>query len=69
MRHAFVTFHIAMHANENITAAEAGNSPQMIQDHYRALATRREAAKWFAVKPAKATNVIPLPTVSRKDAH
>ena len=69
LRHAFVTFHMALHANENLTAAEAGNSPQMIHDHYRALATRREAVKWFAVKPAKAANVIPLLAASRKEAH
>jgi hypothetical protein len=41
----------------------------MIHDHYRALATRREAVKWFGVKPAKTANVIPLPAASRKDAH
>src|ERR1035441_8001070 len=69
LRHAFVTFHMAMHANENLTAAEAGNSPQMIHEHYRALATQREAVKWLAVKPAKATNVISLPVATRKDAH
>jgi hypothetical protein len=69
LRHAFVTFHMAIHANENLTAAEAGNSQQMIHDHYRALATRRESVKWFAVKPSKAANVIPLPAVSRQDAH
>ena len=60
LRHAFVTFHMAMHANENLTAAEAGNSPQMIHDNYRALATKNEAKKWFGVKPARAANVIHL---------
>lgn len=60
LRHAFITFHMALHSNENLTAAEAGNSPQMIHDHYRALDTKAEAEKWFAVKPARATNVIPL---------
>jgi hypothetical protein len=50
-----------MHTNENLTAAEAGNSPQMLHQHYRALATRAEAEKWFAVKPSKsAKNVIRL---------
>ena len=69
LRHPFVTFHMAMHANENLTAAEAGNSPHMIHDYYRALATRREAMKWLAVKPAKAADVLPLPAATRKDAH
>ena len=66
LRHSFITFHMAMHANENLTAAEAGNSPQMIHDHYRALATRREALRWFNVKPAKAANVITLATAEKK---
>jgi integrase len=62
LRHAFITFHFAMHTNENLTAAEAGNSPQMLHEHYRALATRKEAAQWFAVKPSKSTgNVISMP--------
>jgi integrase len=60
LRHAFITFHMAMHANENLTSAEAGNSPQMLHEHYRALATKAEAEKWFAVAPARAANVIPL---------
>jgi hypothetical protein len=63
LRHSFITFHMAMHTNENLTAAEAGNSPQMIHDHYRALATQKEARAWFSVKPAKAAkseNVIQL---------
>ena len=56
---------MAMHAKENLTAAEAGNSPQMIHDHYRAPAARREAVRWLNVKPAKAANVIPLDAAAR----
>jgi len=59
LRHGFVTFHFALHANENQTAALAGNSPAMIHAHYKGLATRAEAEKWFNVRPAKAANVIP----------
>jgi integrase len=69
LRHAFVTFHMAAHVNENLTAAEAGNSPQMIHDRYRGLATRKEAAQWFSVKPARgarAENVLSMPAQARK---
>jgi hypothetical protein len=52
LRHSFITYHMAMHANENLTSAEAGNSPQMIHEHYRALATKAEAEKWFNIVPA-----------------
>jgi len=69
LRHSYVTFHMAMYCNENLTAAEAGNSPQMIHDHYRQLATKPEAKKWFGVKPTKDVKIIPLPAVSHKEAH
>lgn len=67
LRHSFCTYHFAKHANENLTAAQAGNSPAMIHAHYKRLATKAEAKKWFAIKPARAANVIPLPM--RKNAH
>ena len=53
LRHAFCTYHFALHNNENLTAAQAGNSPSMIHAHYKGLATKAEAEKWFAVQPQK----------------
>ena len=65
LRHAFCTYHFALHANENLTAAQAGNSPAMIHAHYKGLATKAEAEKWFAVvPPLSAQNVIPLPATA-----
>ena len=65
MRHAFCTYHFALHSNENLTAAQAGNSPVMIHHHYKGLATKAEAESWFAVKPAKAEGkIIPLPVAA-----
>ena len=62
LRHAFCSYHFALHANENLTAAQAGNSPAMIHQHYKGLATKKEAEAWFAVRPAKtAANIITLP--------
>lgn len=58
LRHGFVSYHLALHANENLTAMESGNSPQVIHEHYKGLATKAEAEKWFAVAPAKAENVV-----------
>jgi integrase len=49
LRHAFCSFHLALH------------SPTMLHGHYKGLATKAEAEKWFAVKPSEAAgNVIPL---------
>ena len=60
LRHAFCSFHFAMHSNENLTAAQAGNSPAMIHAHYKGLATKTEAEKWFAVKPEAPANIVPM---------
>jgi hypothetical protein len=50
-----------MNANENLTAAEAGNSPGMVHKNYKGLATKTEAEQWFNVKPAEtAGNIILL---------
>ena len=54
LRHAFCTYHFAAHANENQTAQQAGNSPAMIHAHYKGLATKADAEKWFSVNPADA---------------
>jgi integrase len=60
LRHGYITMHYASNSNENLTSALAGNSPAMIHAHYRGLATKAEAEKWFAVAPAQADNVIVL---------
>ena len=66
LRHAFCTYHFAAHANENQTAQQAGNSPAQIHAHYKGLATKADAKKWFNVRPARtATNVIPLRKANR----
>lgn len=39
LRHGFCSFHFALHSNENLTAAQAGNSPAMIHGHYKGLAS------------------------------
>jgi integrase len=60
LRHAFCSFHFALHSNENLTAAQAGNSPAMIHKHYKGLATKAEAEKWFAIAPEQPANVVTL---------
>ena len=55
LRHGFVTYHFALHQDENATSAQAGNSPAMIHAHYKGLATKAEAKKWFGVLPKEVT--------------
>ena len=67
LRHAFCTYHFALNANENSTAQQAGNSPAMIHAHYKGLATKTEAEKWFNVLPPKsAKKVIQMPAMHAK---
>ena len=60
LRHAFITYAFALDQNENKAAALAGTSPAMIFAHYRGLATKAEAEKWFAVTPGAPGNVVLL---------
>ena len=60
LRHAFCTYHFAAHGNENLTAMQSGNSPQMLHANYKGLATKKEAEQWFAVAPRQPENVVPL---------
>jgi len=57
LRHAFCTYHFALHQNENQTAQQAGNSPAMIHAHYKGLATKADAEKWFNVMPPKSAKM------------
>jgi integrase len=62
LRHAFVTYHFALEADEGLTAMQAGNSPQMVHKNYKGLATKTEGEKWFNVFPAKAAgNIVAFP--------
>ena len=52
LRHSFISYRLAAIQNTAQVALEAGNSPQMIFQHYRELVRPGDAEKWFAVTPA-----------------
>ena len=52
LRHSFISYRLAEVQSTAQVALEAGNSPQMIFQHYRELVRPVEAAKWFGVTPA-----------------
>lgn len=64
LRHAFCSYHFALHGNENATAAAAGNSPAMIHAHYKGLATKAKAENWSAVKPEAPANIVTMPATA-----
>ena len=49
MRHSFGSYYLALTNSENKTADTMGNSADVIQSHYRALATKKEAEEFFNI--------------------
>ena len=61
MRHSFGSYRTAITQNVAQVALEMGNTPKMIEAHYRELVTAKQAKAFFAVVPAaSAVNVIPM---------
>ncbi|MCX8155970.1 MAG: hypothetical protein N3J91_05915 [Verrucomicrobiae bacterium] len=60
-RHSFISYRLALLGDTAKVALEAGNSPQIIFQHYRELVTREAAVCWFNIKPDAAENVVLLP--------
>jgi len=59
LRHSFGSYHYALHKNENLTAAEMGNSPSMIFRHYRAVVAPLAAKAYWQLSPAsQAANLV-----------
>jgi integrase len=54
LRHSFISYRVADTKNVAQVALEAGNSAQMIFQHYRELVTPRDAKAWFSIVPKKA---------------
>ena len=58
LRHSYASYRLAETQNAAQTALELGNSPSVLQSHYKELATPDDAAAWFAVKPQQTRNVV-----------
>jgi integrase len=49
LRHTAISMHLAKHQHEGQTAAWAGNSPDIIQRHYKGLVKSKDAAEFWAL--------------------
>ena len=62
LRHSFCSYRLAQIQDVAQVALEAGNSPQMIFQHYRELVRPEAARQWFAIAPEAPANVVTLQT-------
>jgi integrase len=74
LRHSFISYSVAQTANVAAVSLEAGNSPQIIAQHYLKVVTRIEARRWFGVIPeregdAKPTVPLRQPQTARSCSH
>jgi integrase len=60
LRHSWISYRVAEIQDVNRVALEAGNSPQIIIEHYRELATPEQARTWFSIAPAASNKVIAI---------
>ena len=51
LRHSYISYRVAEKQDVAKVSLEAGNSPQMIFQHYRELVQPKEAKAWFAIGP------------------
>jgi integrase len=60
LRHSFGSYFFAKTKNENLTAAEMGNSPTMVFKHYRAIVKPEAVTAYWSIIPKKQNSVIPI---------
>ena len=51
MRHSFGSYLLGKTKDENLTASEMGNSPEVIIKHYRAIVRDAQVTRYWAMVP------------------
>lgn len=51
-RHSYISYRVAATGNVDETSLEAGNSREVIFQHYRELVTKHDGEQWFKLSPA-----------------
>jgi hypothetical protein len=62
LRHSFGSYFFAKSRNENLTAAEMGNSPSMVYRHYREIVKPTAVDRYWKIVPLAdpAYNILPM---------
>jgi hypothetical protein len=62
----FISYRVVETADVSRVADEAGNSVAIIRQHYLRRVKPAEAARWFAIAPEAADNVVQLKAATKK---
>jgi integrase len=62
LRHSAISYHLARCQHEGKTATWAGNSPDMIQRHYKGLVTQAQARRFWKIEPPSNRKILQLAT-------
>ena len=57
LRHSFGTYHLASFRDDSETANQMGNSIEMVHKHYKAVATKEQAQRFWNLRPIAATSI------------
>lgn len=68
LRHSFISYRLADVQSAAQVALEAGNSPQIIFQHYRELVRPKDAKSWFSVAPGTDGKIVYL-EAPKDDEH
>lgn len=60
LRHSFATHWMAVHAHEGRLAEILGNSPAIVQRHYKGLTSPEEGKRYFDIIPNRDAKIIPI---------
>jgi integrase len=52
LRHSFCSYKLALCGDVARVSYEAGNSPQMVHRHYKALVNEKQGTEWFNINPS-----------------
>jgi integrase len=53
LRHSFGSYYLAVSQSADKTAYQMGNTPEIIEGHYRQVVAPADAARWWAIEPSR----------------
>lgn len=67
MRHTAISYHLAQYQHEGKTASWAGNSPDVVQKHYKGLVKAADAKKFWSIGPPSSKKIVKLSDAAKQE--